>query len=236
MRTFACLIVLLTASAPASAERIERQDFDDGQTAHPFYSHTFEFDFDCCRQVVQHSSLKGLALYLVPNFDVVAVQTAPGEVVDSISITILDFEGGFVGDAPTSAVVVRGLSGDFVVLHAGEIGVAESVSIDRHAPGQLTGSPIGPIVEIDLQAANQGNSINSESGAYFDDLTVVVLDACPGDLDADRDVDIADLAVLLSNFGLTQGATFEDGDFDGDGSVDLGDLSALLSAFGQTCD
>ncbi len=56
-----------------------------------------------------------------------------------------------------------------------------------------------------------------------------------GDLDYDRDVDLADLAQLLANYGTTSGATYEDGDIDGDGDVDLADLAALLANYGRTC-
>ena len=60
--------------------------------------------------------------------------------------------------------------------------------------------------------------------------------ACPGDLDGDGDVDLTDLATLLSNYGMTSGATYEDGDLDGDEDVDLSDLAALLAVYGTTCD
>lgn len=56
---------------------------------------------------------------------------------------------------------------------------------------------------------------------------------CPGDADCDGDADIADLAVLLSQFG-TSGTALE-GDFDDDGEVDLRDLSLLLAQFGMSC-
>ena len=56
-----------------------------------------------------------------------------------------------------------------------------------------------------------------------------------GDLDGDCDVDIADLAELLSNYGTTSGAVYEDGDLDEDGDVDLADLAALLAQYGKTC-
>jgi hypothetical protein len=58
---------------------------------------------------------------------------------------------------------------------------------------------------------------------------------CPGDLDHDGDVDLADLAQLLAHYGITSGATYEDGDLDGDGDVDLADLATLLSHYGETC-
>ncbi len=58
---------------------------------------------------------------------------------------------------------------------------------------------------------------------------------CPGDLDGDDDIDLADLAQLLANYGTTSGAIYEDGDLDADGDVDLGDLAALLAVYGTTC-
>ncbi len=55
-----------------------------------------------------------------------------------------------------------------------------------------------------------------------------------GDLNADGQVDLSDLSLLLVHFGET-GATPEEGDLSGDGIVDLTDLSMLLVSFGQTC-
>ena len=54
----------------------------------------------------------------------------------------------------------------------------------------------------------------------------------PGDLDYDGDVDLNDLAQLLSNYGTPSGATYWMGDIDGDGDVDLSDLAALLANYG----
>lgn len=58
---------------------------------------------------------------------------------------------------------------------------------------------------------------------------------CFGDLDGDDDIDLADLARLLAQYGETSGMTYEDGDLDEDGDVDLTDLAALLAAYGTTC-
>ena len=58
---------------------------------------------------------------------------------------------------------------------------------------------------------------------------------CFGDLDGDNDVDLADLAQLLGNYGMTSGAVYEDGDLDADGDVDLADLAGLLGVYGTTC-
>jgi hypothetical protein len=59
---------------------------------------------------------------------------------------------------------------------------------------------------------------------------------CLGDLDNDRDVDLGDLAALLSHYGSTSGMTQAEGDLDCDGDVELADLAALLSVYGTTCE
>jgi len=64
---------------------------------------------------------------------------------------------------------------------------------------------------------------------------VVTGPRCPGDVDGDGDVDLTDLSILLSNYGMTSGAQYEDGDMDGDGDVDLTDLALLLAHYGETC-
>ena len=53
---------------------------------------------------------------------------------------------------------------------------------------------------------------------------------CVGDLDGDGDTDLADLGILLADFGCTGGGCA--GDLDGDGDTDLADLGILLADFG----
>lgn len=55
------------------------------------------------------------------------------------------------------------------------------------------------------------------------------------DLNGDGEVSIADLAILLSNYGSASGMGHDQGDLDGDTDVDISDLALLLSEFGQTC-
>jgi len=54
-----------------------------------------------------------------------------------------------------------------------------------------------------------------------------------GDCDGDRDVDDADLSLLLSGYGMAAGGAWGQGDFDADGDVDPTDLDSLLGAFGS---
>lgn len=55
------------------------------------------------------------------------------------------------------------------------------------------------------------------------------------DLDADREVGLSDLSILLSHFGMPAGASFGEGDLDSDADVDLDDLVRLLADFGFVC-
>jgi 6-phosphogluconolactonase (cycloisomerase 2 family) len=60
---------------------------------------------------------------------------------------------------------------------------------------------------------------------------------CPGDADGDRDVDLSDLAALLSAYGTCPGdANYIPGaDLDGVECVTLADLAELLAHYGVTC-
>jgi hypothetical protein len=54
---------------------------------------------------------------------------------------------------------------------------------------------------------------------------------CPADVNGSGSVDLADLNIVLANFGQAT----SDGDTNGDGNVDLADLNAVLAAFGSDC-
>ena len=57
---------------------------------------------------------------------------------------------------------------------------------------------------------------------------------CAGDADGSGAVDLADLNLVLGNFGgPASGAP--GADFDGSGVIDLPDLNAVLGAFGAVC-
>lgn len=66
--------------------------------------------------------------------------------------------------------------------------------------------------------------------------TVASVDTpCPGDVNSDQTVDLADLSSLLANFGTAADATRAEGDLDNDFDVDLSDLAILLANFGSSC-
>ena len=66
-----------------------------------------------------------------------------------------------------------------------------------------------------------------------EEVTVVGGGYCTGDLDGDGDTDLADLGILLADFGCPQPGPCA-GDLDNDGDTDLADLGILLADFGCT--
>ncbi|MHB9046797.1 MAG: PEP-CTERM sorting domain-containing protein, partial [Pirellulales bacterium] len=55
----------------------------------------------------------------------------------------------------------------------------------------------------------------------------------PGDADQDGDVDILDVGLIQTKYGLVKGATWADGDFDGNGTVDIFDVAAMQVNYGH---
>ena len=94
------------------------------------------------------------------------------------------------------------------------------VNIDLNGRPRFVDDPVTP---------NTGNGTPPivDMGAYEFQL------ACRADLTGDGVVDLADLGILLADFGCTGGACV--GDVDGDGDTDLADLGILLAEFGNVC-
>lgn len=95
----------------------------------------------------------------------------------------------------------------------------------------ITKPAFGAIEAVTVDEAGRVIYIGDEENEMIHTLVPGCLLA---DLDCDGDVDLSDLGVLLSNYGVTSGAAPEDGDLDGDGDVDLSDLGILLAAYGST--
>jgi hypothetical protein len=82
---------------------------------------------------------------------------------------------------------------------------------------------------------------NSSAGSERFDLDNIlfqgVLASLPdlaGDIDGDRDVDRADLALFVQHLGTSPNSVWATGDFNNDGKTTLADLSLLQSNFGRT--
>lgn len=105
-------------------------------------------------------------------------------------------------------------------------------------PNHIAGSSTSTLTILNASGADEGSYtcvlmyaggfVRSQSAA----LTVAPLLA---DLTDDGTVDITDLAILLSNFGRTDGPTHADGDLDANGVIDIADVALLLTGFGTSC-
>ena len=175
-----------------------------------------------------------------------AVDNAAGSVAPGASAGTLAINGDYTqGIAGNFAVELTGTgAGQFDVLSvAGGVNLGGSIAIsaiDGFVPSVgdsfivlTTGSP--PIVGAFATVNTAGLPAGLGATVEINPANVVVrITSCPGDINGDGIVDLADLAILLSNFGSSP-ATPGDGDIDNDGDVDLADLAVLLSRFGTTC-
>jgi hypothetical protein len=137
------------------------------------------------------------------------------------------FAGGDPGFITHNATGVNDAVSNWVAM-----GNAAEYSLQWRAPAADVGT-------ITFWAA--GNAINDDSTPAGDLIYLTntsadfAVPACPGDVDGDNLVNITDLGILLSNFGLLAGAKLEQGDLSGDGAVNITDLGILLSHFGESC-
>ena len=96
--------------------------------------------------------------------------------------------------------------------------------------GPLTLTNTGlPVISI------QGSSETTEETTAIAFTLYYQLSACPGDVDGDHDVDLTDLAILLSNFESSPPIMPNSGDLDFDADIDLTDLAILLAQFEVPC-
>lgn len=125
-----------------------------------------------------------------------------------------------------------GISGNKAV-----IGAMDWDYDDGGVPGRVVGAMYVFEYLADCNSNGMLDICDIADGTLHDDDLDGVPDECEcwGDLDGDSDIDLTDLAQLLSNYGMTSGAVYEDGDLDGDGDVDLSDLATLLSVYGTSC-
>ncbi|MFN0136485.1 MAG: hypothetical protein ACKVS9_10275 [Phycisphaerae bacterium] len=99
-------------------------------------------------------------------------------------------------------------------------------AITTGQPGQITDA--FDISQTGFVAAT-ANSLDGPAALLLSGMST----PCTGDVDGDHDVDLTDLATLLTDFGLVD--TGLHGDLDRDGDVDLVDLATLLGNFGVVC-
>ena len=87
--------------------------------------------------------------------------------------------------------------------------------------------------EPDVTGCTDYTACNYDSTATLDDGSCDYIScACPNDVNSDGSITVADLLLVLSEFGCTSACA---ADVDGDGSVTVSDVLSVLSAFGSIC-
>jgi hypothetical protein len=153
---------------------------------------------------------------------------------------------GFVAVGSIDYSIVQGWTGAFGGTSntgADPLFVDPAFHLAAGSPGIDSGNafavPIGITTDLDGQARFADDPAAPNTGAPFPAYVdrgayeTAGTPYCSGDLDEDHDVNLADLALLLSQFSLAgEGLA---GDQNRDGTVGLADLAILLSNFGQMC-
>ena len=104
-------------------------------------------------------------------------------------------------------------------------------TFENPVPFAAGGNNPQDLVAVDINGDSRPDIVSANRGG--DNVSIFINLGCPGDVDGDSDVDLTDLAILLSDFDCTGGGCVGDGD--GDGDTDLEDLALLLSGFDNDC-
>ena len=124
------------------------------------------------------------------------------------------------------------LASEFIVTPAGVFVTGTPV------PNSLGTLVTGLILEVESDAplGSRTISIINDDGFAFQADAFEIVEAgsepCPGDVTGDNQVNLADLNLVLANFGQKT----SEGDANGDGIVNLADLNLVLAAFGLVCE
>jgi hypothetical protein len=112
-----------------------------------------------------------------------------------------------------------------------EVGAGFAGAGGDENPAGITATDRGLFIGGAFTSAGNGTGPGGGSATGIVEWVVDCATDCPGDANGDNSVDLADLNLVLANFGQAT----SDGDVDGSGTVDLADLNLVLANFGNNC-
>ncbi|MHB1033610.1 MAG: PEP-CTERM sorting domain-containing protein [Pirellulales bacterium] len=124
---------------------------------------------------------------------------------------------------------------DSYFIPTGALQTVASFELEPNDELVLLFGPGPAIPETYLLAIGEGGPVSDPSDRYLMYSAAKVVPEpifVAGDLDKNGKVDIFDVAVLQTKYGMTSGATWGDGDFDGNGTVDIFDVAAMQVNYG----
>lgn len=177
------------------------------------------------------------------------IQVGGNYIVD-LHLTVIPNLGGLTFGSPVDLTInqlaarllAADLDGDGNVDLATANGSRGDISVYEGAAKGEFSEPISYAVgdaPLALAQIDRGADGRPELYVGLDATRALILEpcifACGGDANADGKIDLSDLGLVLSHYGVGHGALREEGDMDRDGDVDLSDLGIVLAAFGGAC-
>ena len=155
---------------------------------------------------VESSEVQGCTEVFACNFDPSAT-VDDGSCIYPFDIVYEDFDGD-------------GIGGDLAIADVCELGPGISLE---------TGDCDDMNASVYPGAPGTGDGIDNDCDGEIsgDELT-----PCPADINADGQITVADVLLILSDFGCEMNCN---GDVDGDDAVTVADILGVLAAFGQPC-
>jgi hypothetical protein len=128
----------------------------------------------------------------------------------------LNFQANWVGTPETGGLTINGVS--FPIS-------------GNSLNGTLTLSANGTWVNLSASFDAEPTCASWLGNAYFGPASCSL---CPADLNGNGAIEVADVLMVLSDFGCSSGCNPLT-DLDGDGGITVNDVLMVLSAFGETC-
>lgn len=160
------------------------------------------------------------------------IDTTTPFVFDAAEMVILENTGLFSGTFTPITRSVPLTTGDHVLTASvtAPDGVAGIVPYFDLAIGDYDGN--GQLdIAVDCAIKNSFD-LRNELFVWLNDTE---LPGCDGDVNGDGSINLADLNLVLANFGDFADPPGTDGDANSDGKVNLADLNLVLANFGQSC-